>query len=216
MSVQTDFIGSIKAAAQGTQAKYGILASVTIAQAILESGWGQHAIGNNLFGIKANGWSGKTTTVYTKEYEDGKYVTVSAAFRAYASVGDSILDHGAFLAANARYKNILGNKNAEQVCELLEQDGYATDPSYAEQLIGLIRQYSLTQYDAVAAPAKPAAHTEIVTNGTYSVRTKPSLLGGVLGFVRRGQAFQTAVVTNGWRQVSYNGRVGYVGPAAFK
>lgn len=216
MSVQTDFISNIRAAAQGTQAKYGILASVTIAQAILESGWGQHAIGNNLFGIKTNGWPGKTTTVYTKEYENGKYVTVAAAFRAYASVGDSILDHGAFLAGNERYKNIFGNKNAEQVCRLLEQDGYATDPSYAEQLIGLIRQYNLTQYDVAATPAKPVAHTETVTNGTYSVRTKPSLLGGVLGFVRRGQAFQTAVVASGWRQISYNGRVAYVGPAAFR
>lgn len=151
MSKQSEFIKSICRGAIEGWRKYKILPSVTIAQAILESGWGDSgltAVSNNLFGIKANGWSGKTVEYPTKEYIDGKYISVVGTFRAYDSLNKSIEDHGAFLASNARYHNIIGETDYETVCYRLHMDGYATAPNYPETLIKIIEQYSLYKYDS--------------------------------------------------------------------
>ncbi len=147
MSTQTDFINLIKAGAQESQKKYGILASLTIAQAADESGWGQHVIANNLFGIKANGSTGPCVTVGTKEFVNGEYINTTATFRAYPSLAASVEDQASFIASNARYKNILHVTDAQKACELIQQDGYATDPDYATKLYDIIKEYKLTQYD---------------------------------------------------------------------
>lgn len=214
MSTQTDFISKVIPGAQAAQQKYGILASVTIAQAILESGWGQHNISNNLFGIKANGWTSNTVTINTKEYVGGQYVTVAAAFRSYPSFAASVEDHGRFLADNSRYKNLLGCRDYSKVCQLLQQDGYATEPDYASQLIALIKQYGLNRYDGAAA-AVAAKHIEAVKSGTYCIRSKPSTASMIYGYAKSGQSFATIVLSNGWRQISYNGKTAYIGGAAF-
>jgi hypothetical protein len=127
--------------------EYHILASVSIAQAAVESGWGASAPGNNLFGIKANGWTGKTQVLKTTEIVDGKAISVKASFRAYRSWAQSMDDHGAFLASNSRYANILGVSDYHTACHRLQADGYSTSPSYANLLIGIINQYRLYQYD---------------------------------------------------------------------
>ena len=214
MSTQTDFISKVVSGAQAGQQKYGVLASMTIAQAILESGWGQHTIANNLFGIKVNGTIGKTVTVSTKEFVNGDYVNTVAAFRTYDSTADSVTDHSMFLAQNPRYKNLLGCKDYTKSCELLQQDGYATEPDYAVQLIGLIKEYKLDQYDTL--PVKPAQHIEIIKNGTFYVHSKANTLSGIAGTVKGGQAYITAVLPSGWRQITFNGRTAYIGAAAFK
>ena len=138
--------------AQSDWKKNGIiLPSVTIAQAILESGWGRSTLtvkGNALFGIKAgSGWKGKRLSLKTWEVYDGKRTDIIDAFRAYDSWEESVADHSAFLGSLARYRNIVGNTDPEKVCRLLQQDGYATAPNYADSLIGLIGQYDLGQYD---------------------------------------------------------------------
>jgi lysozyme len=215
MSTQTVFITKIATGAQAAQRKYGVLASVTISQAILESGWGQHTIANNLFGIKANGTTGATVTVSTKEFVNGEYVNIQAAFRAYPSLAASVEDHGKFLASNSRYKNMLGCRDYSKVCQLLQQDGYATEPDYASQLIALIKQYGLNQYDGAAA-AVAAKHIEAVKSGTYCIRSKPSTASMIYGYTKSGQSFVTTVLASGWRQISYNGKTAYIGVAAFK
>lgn len=151
MSKQIDFIMQISRGAVEGMRKYGILPSVTMAQAILESGWGESGLtkaSNNLFGIKAGGsWSGAVVNYPTKEYVNGQYINTTADFRAYDSLDASMEDHGAFLASLSRYANIIGVKDYKTVCQLLQQDGYATAPNYADSLIALIEQYNLAAYD---------------------------------------------------------------------
>ena len=93
------FINQIAPGAQTAMKQHGILASLTIAQAALESGWGGHTYGaNNLFGIKANGWPGRTVLISTREQAaDGSYYTIKALFRAYDSWAQSVDDHALFL-----------------------------------------------------------------------------------------------------------------------
>lgn len=145
------FISSIAPGAQVTMRSKGVLSSLTIAQAALESGWGVHAPGNNLFGIKAYGWNGPTQILKTTEYIGGKTVTISDVFRVYSSWAASVEDHAEFLVKNSRYKNIIGVSDFKKVCSLIQEDGYATEQDYAQQLINLITNYKLYTYDTLPA-----------------------------------------------------------------
>lgn len=148
------FIESIEDGAIAGWSEYGVLPSVTAAQAILESGWGKSSLStlaHNLFGIKADAsWTGSYVTYPTQEYVNGAYVTVNAKFREYATNSDSVQDHGAFLAENSRYSNIIGNTDYASVVNDLQSDGYATDPAYASSLLSIIQQYKLTALDTIA------------------------------------------------------------------
>lgn len=130
----------------------GILHSLTIAQAILESGNGNSTLtreGNALFGIKPNAsWRGKVWTGKTIEYYDGKTATnVVCGFRAYDSWEESILDHSKLLTSLSRYAKVVGEMDYKKVCKAIHAAGYATDPQYADKLINLIESNNLTQYD---------------------------------------------------------------------
>lgn len=143
------FIDSISGGAVATMRKYGVLASVTIAQAILESGWGLSSLtlkANNLFGIKATGKE-PYIEMQTAEYINGQKVFINAKFRKYNNLAESIEDHGKFLFVNSRYKNLLWVKDYKKVCVLIQQDGYATDPNYSNKLKTIIEENSLQQYD---------------------------------------------------------------------
>ncbi len=147
---QQDFINSIKDGAIESYKKYHVLPSLTIAQAILESGWGKSAIGNNLFGIKAGSdWTGKTQTVGTSEYGSRGYYHINDTFRDYDSISDSIEDH-AKLLTNSRYDSVRAATDYKTACREVQKDGYATAPSYADSLIELIEQYDLDQWDNVS------------------------------------------------------------------
>ncbi len=147
---QQEFIDSIKDGAIESYKKYHVLPSLTIAQAILESGWGKSAIGNNLFGIKAgSNWTGKTQTVRTSEYGSGGYYHINATFRDYDSIDDSIEDH-AKLLTNSRYDSVRAATNYKTACQEVQKDGYATSPTYANSLIKLIEQYNLDQWDNIS------------------------------------------------------------------
>lgn len=147
---QQEFIDSIKDGAIESYKKYHVLPSLTIAQAILESGWGKSAIGNNLFGIKAgSNWTGKTQTVRTSEYGSGGYYHINDTFRDYDSIDDSIEDH-AKLLTNSRYDSVRAATNYKTACQEVQKDGYATSPTYANSLIKLIEQYNLDQWDNIS------------------------------------------------------------------
>lgn len=135
-----------------------MLPSVVIAQAILESAWGESELAVNakaLFGIKRHDWTGKTyIKTATEQLKDGTYITVkNTEWRAYSSWEESILDHNTYIATREksvgvlRYAAIIGNTDHKAVCQLLKDCGYATSLTYPEKLLNLIDKYNLTEYD---------------------------------------------------------------------
>lgn len=149
----SEFIERVAPGAKETQKEYGVFASITIAQAALESGWGKSGLtqkGNALFGIKADSsWQGAYCEMETKEHVNGQVITITARFRAYNSWEESIKDHGKFLKENPRYTKAGMFKAKDYIGQAyaLKDAGYATDENYPILLISLIQQYGLYQYD---------------------------------------------------------------------
>lgn len=132
-------------------AQYGVPASITLAQAIVESGWGQGRVallGNNYFCIKANnGWAGPVIQAMDDDSLDGKLI--DSKFRSYGTIEESFDDHSKFLRENARYRGLfqLAPTDYRGWCYGLKACGYATKDDYAEQLISTIERYGLHLYD---------------------------------------------------------------------
>jgi flagellar protein FlgJ len=150
------FIAMAVPGAQRGWRQFGVPASVTIAQAILESGWGRSALSasdRNYFGIKCFGGPGPIAkgchTYQTFECtKAGTCFTTSASFRTYAVAADSFRDHGRFLRTNSRYKPAFAHtRNANEFLRQVWKAGYATDPEYVGKVIGLMRAYHLYRYD---------------------------------------------------------------------
>ena len=155
MEPQT-FINLVAGPARLLYPTHRIFPSITIAQAILESGWGKHvpvdaATGKysyNLVGIKGTGPAG-SVTITSREVENGKTVNRTSSFKAYFSYQQSIEDHASFLLKPVYKRVMLATTPAEAAAEL-EKAGYATDPQYAEKLTSLIERHQLAQYDQFA------------------------------------------------------------------
>ncbi len=125
--------------------RYHIPASITLAQGVLESGAGRSELtvkGNNHFGIKCHGWTGKT--IYHDDDEDNE------CFRAYKNAYDSYEDHSKFLTSSSRYSSLFELKQTDYKgwAYGLKACGYATNPRYAIQLIDIIQLYKLYEYDS--------------------------------------------------------------------
>ncbi|MBI5914785.1 MAG: glucosaminidase domain-containing protein [Bacteroidetes bacterium] len=125
---------------------YGIPASITLAQAIVESGWGQGKIardGNNFFCVKCfNGWAGPTVKAMDDEAD-------SSCFRKYLSIEESFRDHSIFLREGQRYQPLFQNELTDYKAWAhgLKAAGYATKEDYAFQLIDLVEKYGLYLFD---------------------------------------------------------------------
>ena len=137
------FVKDIWPLAQQAAKQLNIDPHVLVAQAALETGWGQGIIrhpdgrsSNNLFGIKAGGgWQKQTASVPTLEYRDGVAVKERALFRSYDSLAEGFQDYVQYLQNNPRYKNALAlADNPQQFTTALQDAGYATDPRYAEKI----------------------------------------------------------------------------------
>jgi len=170
---QADFLSWVGPMASADMARSGVLASLTVAQAILESGWGASELAtkaNALFGIKADSrWSGKTYSKPSEEWNGFMTVTVQSKFRAYNSWEESIADHSAFLATGTRYAAVIGETDYKKACNAIHKAGYATSPDYANKLIQLIETYGLTVFDTVGAtvtPPPPASKPSTTTRKT--------------------------------------------------
>ena len=153
--MQQAFISQVAPGAMAAQARYGIPAAVTIAQAIEESGWGQSALAvrdHNLFGIKGTGPAG-TDILPTQEYEGGGYVTVSAGFKVYHNIAESIADHTQLLATGASYQQAMADRHVPDAFAADLTGVYATDPNYGSNLIALMRLYNLYRYGTAASAA---------------------------------------------------------------
>lgn len=181
---QQAFIQSVAPGAIQGWNEYKVLPSITVAQAIVESGWGHSALStqaHNLFGIKGS-YNGNSVVMRTREVYGGRSVYVNANFRSYANNSESVTDHGRFLNVNSRYRNLLSDTNYASVANKLRQDGYATDPSYASTLIRFVQTYNLNQLDAVALSGKvvtnkqtesaqtPETNVTVSNTGYYTVR----------------------------------------------
>lgn len=145
------FINELLPYAREGAARLGVQPEVLVAQAALETGWGQkvirHADGRNsfnLFGIKADPqWSGERVTVATLEYEDGIASRQRAAFRSYDSLSDAVSDYVDFLHSNPRYQSALKQaSDPEAFLYGLKDAGYATDPEYVEKISAIMKQES--------------------------------------------------------------------------
>jgi peptidoglycan hydrolase-like protein with peptidoglycan-binding domain len=152
-----EFINSVKEGALKGYSEFGILPSLTIAQAILESGWGSSGLSqkaNNLFGIKAfSSWTGKKITMETAEWYGDKKQIIKAEFRAYDSFNYSIEDHNKLLS-NSRYKPLGECMDYKAACQKIYECGYATDPKYTEKLIRIIEDNRLYEFDEAKADDK--------------------------------------------------------------
>lgn len=208
------------------QKKSRILASISLAQFILESGYGKSELAqkaNNCFGMKkslsGNTWGGSTwdgASVYTKETQeqsaDGSYTTVTADFRKYACVEDSIADHSAYLlgaknGSKLRYDGISGMTDYKAVAQLIKDGGYATSLTYVENLCSIIEKWNLTQYDAATSsvstgtgannsfPAVPFLIKVIVSDLNY--RDQPSMDGAIRGQTGKG-TFTITKLSGSW------------------
>lgn len=138
------YINQYKDIAIEQMQRWGIPASITLAQGLFESGAGQSRLavkGNNHFGIKCNGWDGRM--IYQDDDTDGE------CFRAYESVYQSYEDHSRFLANGKRYASLFNYETTDYRAwaKGLKAAGYATNPQYANKLIELIQLYKLYQYD---------------------------------------------------------------------
>lgn len=171
---QETFIKTIGQAAQKYYDTYKILPSLTIAQAILESGWGTTKLAtecHNYFGMKWVTGCGCNCKEYsTKEQKsDGTVYTVVAKFRKYASRDTGIKGYYEFLQYK-RYANLKGVTDYKKACQLIRENGWATDLNYTTKLINLIETYNLTQYDMPAGASQTIQVAEVApVQPTYTV-----------------------------------------------
>lgn len=155
-SKQEKFINEIAPHAQKVQKEHGILASITISQAILESNWGESKLakdGNNLFGIKGS-YQGASIKLPTKEHNGFVWVGTDAVFRAYPGWYESMNDHALLFVKGPSwnphlYGGLIKEYDFEKAAIALGKTGYSSDPEYAAKLIELIKKANLNKYDTV-------------------------------------------------------------------
>ncbi|MDA9557171.1 flagellar assembly peptidoglycan hydrolase FlgJ [Vibrio sp.] len=148
-----EFVKGLTPYAEKAASMLGIDSTLLLAQAALETGWGQKVIKNagqqshNLFNIKADpSWQGQSIAKQTLEYHDNVPVQQKAAFRSYESYQESFEDYINFLNSNPRYSETLaGNKESKDFIQNLHQAGYATDPDYASKVLSVQKRIQSMQ-----------------------------------------------------------------------
>ena len=142
-----EFVDAILPHAKRAARQLNVNPMAIVAQAVLETGWGQRVMRDkhgeysfNLFGIKASaGWDGGTVNKKTLEYRNGIAAPEYAAFRSYASIESAFDDYVKFLQGNPRYENVFNsNSEAKQWGYALQKAGYATDPNYGNKIASLL------------------------------------------------------------------------------
>ncbi len=158
-----EFVQALYPLAKKYAARLGIEERALLAQAAVETGWGQHMIhqgednnSHNLFGIKANhGWQGKTAVVNTLEFEHGVAKQQRASFRSYPSFDAAMSDYVDFISTNPRYAEALKQaQDPKAYFDALQQGGYATDPQYADKVMAVMDSPALKRIHASEEAAK--------------------------------------------------------------
>ena len=177
---QKDVVKRVGPLFTADQKKTGVLASVSLAQFCLESAYGTSELAlnaNNCFGMKkslsGNTWAGSTwdgKSVYTKKTQeqnsDGRYKTITADFRKYPSIADSIADHSAYLTGamngkKLRYAGLKGCTDYKKAAQIIKDGGYATSKDYVKNLCALVERWKLTQCDAPAGSSSIASKESV-------------------------------------------------------
>lgn len=221
-----DVIKKVSPLFTADQKKSGILASVSLAQFILESGYGSSELAqnaNNCFGMKkslsGNTWAGSAwdgRSVYVKKTQeqnkDGSYVTITADFRKYPCVENSVADHSAYLlgamnGSKKRYEGLAGEKDYKKAIQIIKDGGYATSLSYVTNVCNIVEKWNLTQYDTGVVqdtpqegaggsfPAVPFTVKVLISDLNY--RSCGSMEGAVKGQTGKG-VFTIVEVKDGW------------------
>lgn len=217
-----EFITMIGPKATADYQKHGVLASITIAQACLESGYGTTELAknaNNLFGMKKSlsgntwksVWDGKS--IYTKktneEYVAGQITVITADFRKYPSIDKSIEDHSLYLTqakkgSQLRYKGLTETTDYKKAAQIIKDGGYATDSQYVSKLCSLIERWDLTQYDI---KKEEQSNMEIIQsiltkNPCYTAGRTITVKGLMLHSIGCPQP-KASVLINSWNRASY-------------
>lgn len=148
------FIDTISPYAVELRNQYGILPSITIAQAILESDWGNSSLArnyNNYFGVKGDD-PANTKVLETKEFVNNQWETVYGRFRVYSDYKESMKDHASLFVTGTtwnpnQYQHVLNAQDYVDAAFALQTDGYATDPEYTKKIIRIIEKYKLNRFD---------------------------------------------------------------------
>ena len=125
--------------------------SAVIAQAIVESGWGESTLANkyhNYFGLKCGtAWTGPSVNLSTQEeYTPGQMTNIRDNFRVYSSMEEGVIGYFEFIQL-PRYLNLKGIRNPREYLTTIKNDGYATSSSYVDTCMNVIEQYNLYEYD---------------------------------------------------------------------
>ena len=164
-----DYVNFYSTIAMDEMMQFGIPASITLAQGILESGAGKGRLAveaNNHFGIKCHDWNGKK--IYHDDDEDQE------CFRKYDNPEYSYRDHSLFLKNRGRYSFLFEFKKDDykQWARGLKKAGYATDPKYPQKLIDLIERYELYKYDNIVLKKKNKFYKVKRGDTLYSISEK--------------------------------------------
>ncbi len=164
MSSEQNFINNILTGARNGYSMYGVYTSVTLAQAIIESGWGSSKVSqndNNLFGIKFDGNHDPSLSI-----SQGSAATDGGYFTRYSSWSDSVQDHGYFLRHNSNYAAAFSAKDPLTQLRAIANGNYggADTEGYYNTIAGCLKMYDLTQYDT-------GTYTGTVSSGTGSTNT---------------------------------------------
>ena len=147
-----EFVETLTPYALEAQETYGIRPSLLIAQAALESNWGESTLStesNNYFGIKS---SENDKKFATKEFDNDEWTQIDAAFKHYDSLEDSINDYANLLRNGTSwnedfYRDVFEANDYKEAATAIQEAGYATDPTYTDKLIQIIEQYQLYELD---------------------------------------------------------------------
>ena len=153
-ALHQQFIQQLVPYTQEANRMYGVLPSISLAQAILESDWGTSGLAANyynLYGIKGES-NAPFVDLETSEFHNGEWIKITGRFRVFESWRESVLAHAQLMALGVTwdetlYHKVLAANHYQEAARELVNAGYATDPSYAEKIIQIIEQYHLDKYD---------------------------------------------------------------------
>ena len=158
-----------------------LFSSVVIAQAICESNWGQSQImmkANAIFGIKAtSNWKGKVYNAKTQECYDGStYTNITACFRAYNSLSESISDYFDLITKSERYRKACVSNSPLECITAIKNGGYATSPTYINTIMSIIKSNNLTKYDNMKIENK--IQSDYIVGKTYTTKVNLNVREG--------------------------------------
>lgn len=172
-----EYIQTMGPIAQADYSRTGIFASVTLAQSIIESGWGKSGLtqkANNMFGIKcSSNWNGQCINMDTGEYGSGGYYVTNSAFRKYDSIEASVSDHSLFFTENSRYgeAGVLTAMDYATQIRAIHKAGYATAPDYSSSIINTIKTYGLDKWDVKSNTTSSSDICVPYGNNGWTIRT---------------------------------------------